>query len=207
MKKFENLQLISVEYNENHTTATLNYLNSDSASILPVKIHTEKYDESSKTWQKDVEQEQRADETAKNELGVEGFDQLPGAIESTHDVYQYDNYYSLFERQGYDRFDEKYVDSSIVGEIKEVKDNDTAILIVFDFEGTDYASKLNYSKYIKSLKKSLPVEGKKDKALERFQKKTGVSFDESESLIGKKGMFEIKKTGQYTWADLKAIVD
>lgn len=206
MKKFENLQLISVEYNENHTTATLNYLNSDSASILPVKIHTEKYDESSKTWQKDVEQEQRADEIAKTELNVEGFEQLPGAIDSTHDIYQYENYCSLFERQGYERFAEKYVDSSIVGEIKEIKDNGTAILIVFDFEGTDYASKLNYSKFIESLKKSLPIEGKKEKALARFQKKTGVPFEEAESLIGKKGMFEIRKTGEYTWSDLKAIV-
>ena len=53
MKLYKNLPLVNVDYNENETTATLDFIDKKQGNLLEMVIHTEAYDQSSEKFQPD----------------------------------------------------------------------------------------------------------------------------------------------------------
>jgi len=204
MKLYKDLPLVNVDYNENETTATLDFIDKKQGNLLEMVIHTEAYDQSSEKFQPDKEVAARAEEIAQKYFST-SFAELGDAVGSEHDVYDYGSFAKVYPVDIVAKFDTAMVGKTITGKISKVEDTGTALEVRFDYEDNTYRTNYRYSKWLESQKKALPIAGKKPKALERFQNATGVDFKDAKSLVGKEALFKVRQAGKNTWSELVAV--
>lgn len=190
MELLKDLELVAVEYENQGQKAVLTYLDRDHGEIRTVNFNKQAYKNGS--YVDDDEKAQKVEEWCKEIFNLK-FKDLTKALHTTHDVYAYDNFNSLFEVKQITKFSEDMVGQIIQSEITDVIIDDTAIHIQFEYEGETYESKMSYAKYmefdkkfyIDPIKKENSVRNSK-RSLELRLKKLTKSSDTLASLKLKK---------------------
>lgn len=210
MKKYENLPLDTVKYNDNGNSVELHFFVPELGNVLIMRMSKLKYDESSKTYQPDTDTAQRAEEISHEYFGTD-FDSLEETLGTLHDVYYYPEARTPFAKvypvNFTQKFDLNMVNKTVTGKITEVVDTGTMFLIKFEYEGGQYVTRFKYSTWVQAKKAYFPIVGQREPTLLRFEKKTGMTFEEAKAnMPGKEALFTIKKAGaNSTWAEFVAI--
>ena len=199
----KDLELVEVEYKDQK--ATMTFLDSDKGLIREVNFNKQSWDNQKGGYVDDPDKAEKVEKWCKDIFGLT-FDTLTNAIGKTKDVYVYDNFNSLFEVSQVDKFDMDMVGEIISTEIDSIEDTGTKISIKYEYDGKLYESKINYGKYVDSLKKWLVDPNNKEKAMEKFEKNYGVPFERKDEVIGKPIMVEVKKAfGKFTYGEVKKL--
>ena len=201
MELLKDLELVAVEYENQGQKAVLTYLDREHGEIRTVNFNKQAYKNGS--YVDDDEKAQKVEEWCKEIFNLK-FKDLTKALHTTHDVYAYDNFNSLFEVKQIAKFSEDMVGQIIQSEITDVIIDDTAIHIQFEHEGETYESKMSYAKYMEFDKKFYIDPIKKEKQCQKFKEKFGVPVEEADKIIGHSCIVEVKKAmGKYVYAEMK----
>lgn len=205
MELRKDLELIEVEYTENKKKATLTFLDDTKGEILEVTFNKQDYDKDSKKFIDSKEKSEKVDEWCE-EYFETTFDKLSDCVGVKKDVYHYDTFNSLWESTFAQKFPDDMIGDIFEATITEVTDNGNMIQIFYEENETKtlYKSNMSYSKYLEVRKEWMVDPVKKDKVYEKFEKKFGVKVEDSEKIIGKTIMVEVKQAfGQFTYGDIK----
>lgn len=201
MELLQNLELVAVEYENQGKKAVLTYLDRDHGEIRTVNFNKQAFKDGK--YIDDDEKAAKVEEWCKELFNLK-FDDLSKALHTTHDVYAYDNFNSLFEVKQVAKFTEDMEGMMIQSEVSDVIIDDTAIHIQFEYEGETYESKMSYAKYMEFDKKFYVDPIKKEKQYKKFAEKFGVPVEQAEKIIGHPCIVEVKKAmGKYLYADMK----
>ena len=145
----ENLELVSVEYEDGGSKAVMTFLDTERKEIRQVSWNKKVYENG-----KYVDNDEKAEkvENWASEYFNTTFDNLTSCIGQKKNVYVYDRYNSLFEVSEVSKFNESMKGDIYQTEIKEVEVGPYAIKIRYDIEGKTYESKHSFGEYIESLK-------------------------------------------------------
>ena len=203
MRKLENLELIEVSFEAKK--AILIFLCTEEGTIREVNFNKQSYDSVKGTFIDDEEKSKKIDEWCETYFNT-SFEKLGDCVGVKKDVYEYDNFNSLWEADIISKFDDDMVGTVDTAEIKSITLDDVGIRIRIVYEEVEYESKMTYSKYVESQKKYFKDPQKKAKQIAKFEEKFGVSIDNKDELIGKEIQFEVKKAmGQFVYVDLKKL--
>lgn len=203
MRKFENLELVEVEYEGDK--ATLIFHVEDLGEIRNVTFNKQVYNPDIKKFVDSEEKADKVEEWCKSIFG-ESFSTLTNAVGTRHDIFEYDGFCSLFEINQPDKFTTEDVGLVDTAVIKEVTSDNVGIKINIEYDGKTYQSKMTYSKYMEAMKTFLVDPIKKSKQFAKFEEKFGCTVDDCDSLIDKNVMFEVKLAlGKYVYVELKPI--
>lgn len=204
MELREKLQLVEVEYTEDRKKVEFTFLDEEDGVVRPVIFNRQSYDAVKGKYVDDPEKAAKVDEWCQTYFGLE-YDNLDQAVNTTHDIYVYDNFCSLWEVQQVEKMDEDMVGQIIQTEIKEIIVDDVAIRIRFEYEGKTYESKMTYGKYLEVQKKWMRDVIKEKRQKEKFKKKFLVDIEDKDTLIGHPIMVEVKKAmGKFVYCEVKA---
>lgn len=196
------LELVDVTF-ENQDKAVLTFLDTERGEVRVVNFNKQAYDSDKKKWIASEEKAEKVEKWCDEVFGLT-FDKLAEAVGTSHDVYCYDGFNSLFEVQMVDKFTEDMVGQILQTTIKEILVDDLFIKIRYEWDGKLYQSKQTLGQYVESMKKFFVDPIKKEKEYQKFQRKFGVPVSEAQSLIGHEIMVEVKKAfGTNFWGDIK----
>ncbi len=199
MELLEKLELIEVSFEDKK--AVLTFLDESRGEVREVNFNKQVYDDG-----KFIDNEEKAEqvETWCEEYFNVSFDDLQKAVGDRKDIYAYDNFNSLWESEVVSKFDEDMIGQIFETEIKDIKVDQTAIKIRFDYDGKTYETKMGFAKYHETLKKWFVDPLKKKKQFEKFETKFHVPVEQATDLIGKTIMIEVKKAmGKYIYCEAK----
>lgn len=187
------VQIIDVE--ETDETLKLTALNDDQTAVYELSLGKMKYNKSKKEWSDDSETMERYITNLDELLGLKPDDAKEVLIGREIDVFKRsEDKVSFFDGITVEKPTNDMIGDLEQVEIKQVQVFDTKARIIFEWSnGKNYAMNFNYGNWIESLEKMIPNPAKKAKAEERFKKLTGATFEQSELLVGKKVMCEIKE--------------
>lgn len=201
MELKEKLELVEVVYENEGKKAVLTFLDKDAGEIREVNFNKQVYKDG-----KYVDSDDKAakvDEWCK-EYFKTSFDKLSGCIGQKKDVYCYPTFSSLFEVDVVEKFDEKQKGKVYQTEVKEVLIDDLFIKVRYEIEGKLYESKQSMCKFVEAMGQYYPDPVKKEKELEKFEKKFGVPVDRADELTGAKLIVEVKSAfGKFFYGDIK----
>lgn len=200
MEKYEQLELVKI-LNENNTIR-ISFIDDLAEEIKEVNLHLDKYDKLKNSYVPNAEQYAKTLETLDEKFNV-GLDNLDDALGQYHDVYEYDSFCSLWEINEIKKFTKEMKGDIYQVTITNIYDNGNAIIVRYDLNGDTYQSKLNYSTYLN--KKWYVDKVKKNKQIKKFEEKFGVPLEESDELIGRTLMVEVKSYGQNYFGDMKKL--
>lgn len=202
MKLLEALELVDVKYEE--ARAILTFLDEESGEIREVSFNKKSFSDGK--WIDDEEKAGKVDEWCQTYFNIP-FNDLSLAIGDRKDIFCYDRFNSLWEVAQVSRFEEDMVGQILSVEVTDVIDDGKAIKIRFDYEGTTYESKMNYSKFLESRNEFFVDAQLRTKKYEKFKEKFHIAIEDKAELIGKSVMVEVKKwafAGKVgTWVDVK----
>lgn len=196
------LELVDVTF-ESQNKAVLTFLDAERGEVRVINFNKEVYDPDKKKWVTSEEKAEKVEGWCQDSFGL-AFADLEKAVGTTHDVYCYDKFNSLFEVETVDKFTEDMVGQILQTTIEEITVDSLFIKIKYKWDGKLYQSKQTLGQYVESMKKFFPDPIKKEKEYQKFQKKFGVPVEEAQSLIGHEIMVEVKKAfGTNFWGDIK----
>lgn len=202
------LQIVEIEDKED--ALTLTFFHESAGEVRQVKLKKQRYDEATKKNVPDEEQYERYINNLKELLGVSE-DEIETLIGLSFEVWESENYCSLYEPKTLAKFGEEEIGQIYTAEIEEIRVYDAKAQIILGYDGKRYGSNINWGNYVEALKKSLPNPQKKHKQLEKFEKNYHVKFEDRETLIGTDVMIEVKRnnmdsTGKNpTYIEVKAL--
>lgn len=195
------LELVDVEYDGKK--AIMTFLDKERSEVRVVNFNKQSYDDTANKFVDDPEKEKKVEEWCKDYFNTT-FKDLKSAIGSTHDVYVYEKFNSLWECQTVEKFKADQLGQIYQTSIKEIIQDGFSIRIRYDIEGNTYESKMTYGEYIESMKQWFVDPQKKSATLEKFKKKFGVSIDDKDQLIGMDLIVEVKCAfKKYYYGDIK----
>lgn len=203
MRKLENLELIEVSFEAKK--AVLIFLFTEEGTIREINFNKQSYDAAKGTFADDEEKAKKVDEWCEQYFQT-SFEKLGDCVGTKKDVYEYDNFNSLWEADIINKFSDDMVGTVDTAEIKSITLDDVGIRIRIIYEELEYESKMTYSKYVEAQKKYFKDPQKKAKQVAKFEEKFGILIDNKDELIGKEIQFEVKKAmGQFVYVELKKL--
>ena len=203
MKKWENLELVNVEYENDSKKAVMTFLNEEEGTILEVNFNKQDFQNG-----KFVDSEEKAakvDEWCDKYFKLP-FDKLAQAVGSKMDVYQYDKFNSLWESQQIEKYDKDMVGSIMEVVVTECFVDDTAIRIRWEDDGKTYESKMTFAKYMEDRKEWFINPQRKEKQEKKFEEYFGIPVDRCDELVGQTLMIEIKLAfKKFVYAEVKPL--
>lgn len=204
-KKNENLrkdlELVEVAYDNNGKKAILRFLDEKNAELLEVNFNKQSYINGEFT--DDEKKAEQAEKWCKEYFDC-SFDELKTKEGVKKDVYKYKKFNSLWPADIVNKFDKKDKGKIFESEIKGIVDTGEKISIKFEYEGKTYEKNFQYTEQVKSTGKWYVNPQEKDRQFERFEELFGVSVENSDKIIGKPIMVEIKIAfNKYAYADIK----
>ena len=203
IKKWEDLELVGVEYENDNKKAILTFLNQDEGTILDVTFNQQKFDNGS--FVDDAEKKQMVQDWSKKYFDVD-FKDLPAAIGQRKTVYEYSKFNSLWESKSLEKYP-----LDMVGMILEVVVSDcfmdnVGIRIQWEDGGATYEAKLGFSKYVEEQKQWFINPQRKAKQEEKFKALFGIPVERCKELIGTSIMIELKLAfKKFVYAEPKAL--
>ena len=202
-KKFtliKQAELVEVTYDEDKK-ATLTFLDREAGEIREVSFNKQVYKDG-----KYIDSEEKAktvDEWCNTYFGKK-FDKLSDCIGMKKDIYAYTTFSSLFEVDMVDKFTKEMKGKIIQTEVRDVVVDDLFIRVRYEYEGNVYETKYAMCKYVEAMQKYFPDPVKKQKELEKFEKKFGMSVEEKDFLIGQPIIVEVKSAfGKFYYGEIK----
>ena len=203
MKKWENLELVNVEFENDNKKAVLTFLNEDEGTILDVNFNKQGFDNGK--FVDDPEKAAKVDEWCQQYFGVE-FDKLPQAIGTKKDVYQYDRFNSLWESQQIEKYDKEMVGTILEVIVSECFVDDTAIRIRWEDDGKTYESKMGFAKYLEERKEWFVNPQRRQKQEEKFMENFGIPVERCGELVGQTLMMEVKLAfKKFVYCEVKSL--
>lgn len=195
------LELVDVEYDGKK--AVMTFLDKERSEVRAVNFNKQSYDDKANKFVDDPEKEAKVEEWCQTYFNTT-FDELASAIGSTHDVYVYEKFNSLWECQQVEKFTKDQNGQIYQTAIKEIVQDSFSIRIRYDIDGKTYESKMTYGEYIESMKQWFVDPQKKTQVLEKFKNKFGVDVEHKDELIGMDLIVEVKCAfKKYYYGDIK----
>ena len=206
--KCQKLELVEVAYDESGKKATLTFLDELEGIVREVQLQTQGYDESKKKFIDDPEKEEKVKGYVKDVFGTE-FDEINSKVGNEYDVYIYDNFNHIVEFNIPNKFDPEDVGQIFPCTIVDVIDNQSMnkIEITVEVDEEHYLVNMPYSKRlnINGEPKYFKDPDKLERQKKTFEKKFGVPFEQRSEIIGEQTFVEVKKFGDNTYGDIKAL--
>ena len=201
MELRKDLELVSVEYENDGKKAVMTFLDKERKEIRVVNFNRQSY--SNGKYVDDPEKAEKVDRWCADIFGA-SFDRLTSCVGQKKDVYCYDNFNSLFEVDQIEKFTDDMLGEIFQTAVKEIVVDDSAIRIRYLIAGKTYESKMSYANYMEESKTWFVDPIKKQKQYKKFEEKFGVTVDQRDELIGHALMVECKKAmGKYLYGDIK----
>lgn len=188
--KIEGLRLLAVEREEDYK-ATLKLADLEKKLFYDVNFNKREFDRNAKKWISSPEKEAKVEEKCLEYVGF-SFDDLEQAVGGNFDVYEYEEFNSLWEVQFTKKFQEEHKGKSFQTTIDEIEDNGTTIVIKYQWKGEPYQSKMTYADYVEDLKEWFVNPQKRKKQLEKFNERYGIPFEQKDDLIGSNIIVNVK---------------
>lgn len=204
MELLEQLTLIEIEQTTDKTVLT--FLDRERGEIRDVIWNTKTYDRDTNKWNPSPEQEARCEEWAQEYFQVV-YKELPNlqGLGITKDIYAYPTFCSLWESTQVKKFEKDMVHQIFSTTVKEMKEDNVGLHILFEYDGDTYQSNMTYSKYIEATKEWFLDPIKKAKVQAKFEDKFHIPYDNYEELVGKEIMVEVGLAfGTKPYAEIKA---
>lgn len=197
----KDLELVSVDYENEGKKAVLTFLDKERKEIRTVNFNRQSY--SNGRYVDDPDKAEKVDHWCADILGA-SFDRLTSCIGQKKDVYCYDSFNSLFEVDTVEKFSEEMFGEIFQTAVQEILVDDNAIRIRYQIAGKTYESKMSYANYMEESKTWFVDPIKKVKQYKKFEEKFGVPVEKKDELIGHPLMVECKKAmGKYLYGDIK----
>lgn len=202
MELRKNLELVSVDYENNGKKAVMTFLDKERKQVRLVNFNKQVYQNN--TYVDDEEKSNKVDGWCDQFFGC-GFDDLPNCVGTKLDVYCYDRFNSLFEIDQIEKFTKDMVGQIFQTEVKEITVDDYFIRIRYMIDGKIYESKMGYALYMKDTKEWFQDPVKKETQFAKFEEKYHVPVDRASELVGHPLMVEVKSAfGNNYYGDIKA---
>lgn len=197
----KDLELIEVNYSDDKEKVTFTFLDIENGQVLEVNFNKQVWQDGE--YVPNEEKAAQVEEWCQEYFGT-SFNDLTSVLGAKKDIYVYEKFNSLWETTYTEKF--KLEDKGRIFEstIDEIEDDGVAIRIRYQKEGSTYESKMTYAKYIEHLKQWMIDPQRKEKQHQKFKEKYGVTVEESEKIIGKKIMVEVKVAfSKFAYGDIK----
>lgn len=201
MELRKELELVSVEYENNGKKAVLTFLDKERKQVRVVNFNKQVYRDNK--YVDDKEKADKVDQWCEEYFGC-GFNDLNECVGTKMDVYCYDGFNSLWEIEQIQKFTADMEGLLIQTEIKEIVVDDYFIKIRYEYEGKTYESKMTFGTYFKPTKEWYQDPVKKEQQYKRFEEKFHVPVANKDALIGHQLVVEVKSAfGNNYYGDIK----
>lgn len=201
MELRNDLELVSVEFENHDKKAVMTFLDRERKEVRQVNWNKQEYKDGK--FVDSPEKEAKVNEWSQEHFGV-AFEHLPECVGVVKNVYVYPKFNSLFYVEEIGKFTADMVGQIYQTEVKDIVVGDYAIKIRYDIEGTTYESKHTFAEYIESMKEWFIDPNRKAKVFDKFENKYGVPVERANELIGHALMVEVKAAfGTNYYGDIK----
>lgn len=197
----KDLELVSVEYENNDKKAVLTFLDRERKQVRIVNFNKQVYRDNK--YIDDQEKAEKVNQWCADYFDT-SFDSLGTCIGTKKDVYCYERFNSLWEIEQIAKFTADMVGQIYQTEVKEITVDDYFIRIRYDIDGKTYESKMTFGTYFEATKEWYQDPVKKETQYKKFAEKFHVPVEEKDKLIGHPLMVEVKSAfGKNYWGDVK----
>lgn len=201
MELRKDLQLVSVEYENDNKKVALTFLDTERKQVRVVNFNRQTY--VNNKFQDDPEKAAKVDEWCDTYFQTSYFD-LPECVGQKKDVYCYERFNSLWEVDTVEKFTADMVGQIYQTEVKEILVDDYFIKIRYDIDGKTYESKMTFGIFMKDSREWYQDPIKKDAQFKRFEEKYHVPVSRKDELVGHPLMVEVKSAfGSNYYGDIK----
>lgn len=201
MELRKELELVSVEYENNGKKAVFTFLDKERKQVRVVNFNRQIYRDGK--FVDDPEKAAKVDEWCAEFFGC-GFAELESCVGQKKDVYCYDKFNSLWEVDQIEKFTKDMLGQIFQTEVKEIVVDDYFIKIRYDIEGKTYESKMTFGTYFQATKEWYQDPVKKETQYRRFEEKFHVPVERKDELVGHPLMVEVKSAfGTNYYGDIK----
>lgn len=201
MELRKELELVSVEYENEGKKAVMTFLDRERKQVRVVNFNRQSY--SNGKYIDDPEKAKKVDEWCATYFGC-AFGDLQECVGQKKDVYCYGNFNSLWEVDQTEKFTADMVGQIYQTEIKEIAIDDYFIKVRYVIEGKLYESKFTFGTYFKETKEWYQDPIKKNQQYAKFFEKFQVPVERKDELIGHPLMVEVKSVfGNSYYGDMK----
>ncbi len=197
----KDLELVSVEYENNGKKAVLTFLDRERKQVRVVNFNRQSYRDNK--YVDDPEKAAKVDEWCEEYFGT-AFTKLGDKLGTTKDVYCYEKFNSLWEIEQITNFTPDMMGMLYQTEVKEIVVDDYFIKIRYDIEGKTYESKMGFGVFMKGTREWYQDPVKKEAQYKKFEEKFHVPVEDRAALIGHPLMVEVKSAfGDKYYGDVK----
>ena len=201
MELRKELELVSVEYENNGKKAVFTFLDKERKQVRVVNFNRQIYRDGK--FVDDPEKAAKVDEWCAEYFDC-GFAELESCIGQKKDVYCYEKFNSLWEVDQIEKFTKDMQGQIYQTEVKEIVVDDYFIKIRYDIEGKTYESKMTFGTYFQATKEWYQDPVKKETQYRRFEEKFHVPVERKDELVGHPLMVEVKSAfGTNYYGDIK----
>ena len=201
MELRKELELVSVEYENNGKKAVFTFLDKERKQVRVVNFNRQIYRDGK--FVDDPEKAAKVDEWCAEFFGCT-FAELESCVGQKKDVYCYDKFNSLWEVDQIEKFTKDMLGQIFQTEVKEIVVDDYFIKIRYDIEGKTYESKMTFGTYFQATKEWYQDPVKKETQYRRFEEKFHVPVERKDELVGHPLMVEVKSAfGTNYYGDIK----
>lgn len=201
MELRKELELVSVDYENNGKKAVLTFLDRERKQVRVVNFNKQSYRDGK--YVDDKEKAGKVDQWCDDYFGC-GFNDLGECCGKKMDVYCYENFNSLWEVEQIEKFTADMEGLLIQTEVKEILVDDYFIKIRYEYEGKTYESKMGFGTYFKATKEWYQDPVKKEAQYRKFEEKFHVPVENKDALIGHQLVVEVKSAfGNNYYGDVK----
>lgn len=197
----KDLELVSVEYENNGKKAVLTFLDRERKQVRVVNFNRQSYRDNK--YVDDPEKAAKVDKWCEEYFGT-AFTKLGDKLGTTKDVYCYEKFNSLWEIEQIANFTPDMMGMLYQTEVKEIVVDDYFIKIRYDIEGKTYESKMGFGVFMKGTREWFQDPVKKEAQYKKFLEKFHVPVEDRAALIGHPLMVEVKSAfGDKYYGDVK----
>lgn len=202
MELRKELELVSVEYENNGKKAVMTFLDRERKQVRVVNFNKQVYRDGK--YVDDPEKSAKVDQWCADffQCDFSGLAMLVGKVKK--DIYCYDKFNSLWEVEQIEKFTKDMVGQIYQTEVKEIVVDEYFIKIRYDIDGRTYESKMTFGTFFQATKEWYQDPVKKEQQFRKFEEKFHVPVSRKEELIGHPLMVEVKAAfGSSYWGDIK----
>lgn len=197
----KDLELVSVDYENNGAKAVMTFLDKERKEVRTVNFNMQVFRDGG--FKDDPDKKQKVEDWCKEFFGT-SFKKLGDCIGQKKDIYVYDRFNSLFPVDIVEKFTADMASQIFQTSVKEIVLDDYFIKVRYEIDGKTYESKQTFGTYIKDMNSWYVDPQKKEREFDKFKSKYGVSVEDRDQLIGHPLMVEVKTAfGTNLWGDIK----
>lgn len=197
----KDLELVSVDFENDGKKAVMTFLDRERKQVRVVNFNKQSYQNNK--YVDDPEKGKKVDEWCETYFQC-AFSDLGSCIGQKKDVFCYDRFNSLWEIDQIEKFTADMVGQIYQTEVKEIIVDDFFIKIRYQIDGSTYESKMTFGTYFKDRKEWFQDPIKKESQYKKFEDKFHVPVEQKDALIGHPLMVEVKSAfGSNYYGDIK----